>query len=81
VNTFWKRNKGLKRAITLARRTRRRGGINGFIEMPIQGSSCNVSDEKESQNPYHQSEGFLLPPIHLCKLQRCGVLSCRRRGS
>jgi len=79
VNTFWKRNKGLKRTITLTRRTRRRRGIKGFVEMPIQGSSCNVSDEKESQNPYHQSEGFLLPPIHLRKLQCCGTKLQKKR--
>lgn len=65
IGTFGERKKGLKSAITVTRRTRRRGVIEGLVEMPIQGSSCNVSNKKESQNPYEQFEDPLLSPIHV----------------
>ena len=61
VGTLRDRKKGFKRAIAVARRARRREGL---VEMPVQGSSCNVTGETQSQNPHEQLERSLLPPVH-----------------
>lgn len=43
IGTFRDGKKGLKRAITMAGRTRRRDGVEGVVEVPEQGWSCNVT--------------------------------------